>query len=91
MPPNLGVDLGTGACLAGQTCSFGTTTNTFASTFYDNLEALVTYQQSGLGSVAAFTGQVTLTNASTVTPEPAPFVLLATGLGALVFLRVRRS
>lgn len=84
-PTNLGVDLGTLPCVAGpgvpltvtNTCNQGTTSNTFAPTFYDNLEALLTYTQNDVSSVASWSGAVTL-NAATV-PEPATVSLLATG------------
>ena len=82
-PTNLGVDLGTASCVAtgpgGTTvCNQGTASNTFAPTFYDNLEALLTYTQSGLGSVASWSGTVTLTAEARV-PEPASLLLVASG------------
>ncbi len=63
---NLGVDLGTAPCSAGPglpstmttPCPLGSTSNTFAPTFFNNLEALVTYSQLGLGSLASVTGRV---------------------------------
>jgi hypothetical protein len=60
VPTNLGVNLGTTPCVAAgapaavtNTCSYGTASNTFAPTLYDNLEALLTYTQNDLGSVAS--------------------------------------
>jgi hypothetical protein len=94
-PTNLGVDLGTTTCTAGpgipftvtQTCGYGTATNTFAPTFYDNLEALLTYNQTDLASVASWSGAVTL-NAATV-PEPTTVTLMVTGV--LVIAGVARN
>ena len=81
-PTNLGVDLGTTSCEAtggvSTTCSFALITNTFSPTFFSGLEALLTYQQTGTGSVAAWTGAVTLTVERA--PEPASVLLFATGL-----------
>jgi len=92
---NLGVDLGTAPCVASgvpftvtTTCNQGSTSNTFAPTFYDNLEALLTYTQNDVSSVASWSGAVTLT--TTVTPEPATIGLFATGLIVLGGFSVRR-
>jgi hypothetical protein len=87
-PTNLGVNLGTAPCNATgvpftvtTVCNQGTTANSFPPTFYDNLEAFLTYQQDDLSSVASWSGAVTLT--TVVTPEPATLGLV--GL-ALVFV-----
>jgi hypothetical protein len=94
-PTNLGVDLGTAPCIASgvpftvtTTCNQGTTANSFAPTFYDNLEALLTYTQDDFSSVASWSGAVTLT--STVTPEPATLGLFGMGLVVIAGLGVRR-
>jgi hypothetical protein len=87
---NLGVDLGTAPCtatVAPVTCSFTLITNTFGPTFYDNLEALLTYDQTGLGSKVSWSATVTL---SETVPEPSLVALLA--LGTLSGIRrFRRS
>lgn len=90
---NLNVNLGTTSCVASgvadsQTCNQGTASNTFAPTFYDNLEALLTYTQDNLGSTVTFNGDVTLTAVTTpppvtATPEPATLALFGTGLLAI--------
>ena len=82
---NLGVDLGTTPCVAlgtgvTTTCDQGMASNSFAPTFYDNLEALVTYTQDRTASTVAFTGAVTLQQATVVTPEPTTLVLVGIGL-----------
>jgi len=97
VPTNLGVDLGTAPCtapgpaLSTTVCSQGTASNTFAPTFYDNLEALLTYTATGLG-VASWTGGVTLDDDPSV-PEPATLTLLAVSsfaLGVVGLARRRR-
>jgi hypothetical protein len=91
VPTNLGVDLGTADCVATgtpftitTTCNQGTALNTFAPTFFDNLEALLTYTQTDVASVAAWSGAVTLTNEPTAAPEPATLLLLITGAIGIV-------
>lgn len=92
---NLGVDLGTAPCTASgtphtatSTCTYGPTTATFAPAFYDNLEALLTYDQSDISSVASWSGAVTLDVSAT--PEPVSMVLLGTGLATLGAIHGRR-
>lgn len=99
-PTNLGVDLGTEPCtapapLSTDTCTQGSTSTTFAPTFYDNLEALLTYTQSGVATVASWSGGVTLdfTREDTSVPEPMTVTLLAVSafaLGAVGIARRRR-
>ena len=80
---NLGVDVTGASCTATaaqttQGCTYAQRTSTFAPTFYNNLETTLTYTQTGLGS-ASWSGGVAL-NAATVTPEPATWALMGTGL-----------
>lgn len=87
VPTNLGVDLGSAPCTAATnttTCNYGSTSNVFAPTFYDNLEALLTYTQTTAGSVASWSGRVDLLDVQQVVPEPSTLGLLASGLGATV-------
>lgn len=85
----LGVDIGTGTCTAGaasNTCEYpppdgGPRFSTFAPVFLDNLEATLTYTQSGTASQVGFTGRVEVYE--TVIPEPATVGLLFTGLVTL--------
>jgi hypothetical protein len=84
---NLGVDAGSTDCVASgvaasTTCAEEQNASSFAPTFYDNLEALVTYTQDNILSTATFTGTVTLDRANqvTVTPEPSTLALVGTGL-----------
>jgi len=93
-PTNLGVDLGTAPCNASgipftvtTTCHQGSTASSFAPTFYDNLEALLTYTQDDTFSVASWSGAVTLT--STV-PEPATIGLFGIGLVVIGGFATRR-
>jgi hypothetical protein len=96
----LGVDAGTNDCVATGTaastsCAAEQSTRSFTPTFFDNLEAVVTYSQDNLLSTATFNGSITLdqANAVTVTPEPSTFVLFTTGLVVLAgcAARQRRS
>jgi hypothetical protein len=95
VPTNLGVDLGTGTVTAtgtpftvATTKNFGGASNTFGATFYDNLEALLTYTQTDIGSVASWSGAVTL-NANPI-PEPISMALFGTGALILGAFRVVR-
>lgn len=86
VPTNLGVDLGTTPCVATTsttTCNYGSAANAFAPTFYDNLEALLTYTQNDVASVASWSGRVDLLSQQNVVPEPATTGMLAAGLLAL--------
>jgi hypothetical protein len=92
---NLGVDIGTTTCSATAaqgttTCFYGPGNSTFAPTLYDNLEALLTYNQTGLLTVASWSGRITLDFVETV-PEPASMTLLGAGVvGVTLFQRLRR-
>jgi hypothetical protein len=84
---SLGVDAGTTDCVASgvaasTSCAAEGNARTFAPTFFDNLEAVVTYSQDNLLSTATFNGSITLdqVDAVTVTPEPSALALFATGL-----------
>jgi hypothetical protein len=89
VPTNLGVDLGTGPVVApGQ--NFGTVSNTFAPTFYNNLEALLTYTQTETLSVASWTGQVTLNVDGAAVPEPSTLLLMGLSFSALMGYHWRR-
>jgi hypothetical protein len=83
---NLGVDVGSNDCVASgvgasTTCAVEQNANTFAPTFYDNLEALVTYTQENPLSLVSFNGRVTLEQANvTVIPEPSTLALFGSGL-----------
>jgi len=98
VPTNLGVDLGTAPCVASgapssvtTTCSQGTAANGFGNTFYDNLEGLLTYTQDDLGSVASWSGAVTLEASTTfTTPEPGTIGLFASGLLLIGSVSLRR-
>lgn len=101
LPTNLGVDLGSGPCTAGPglpstmttACPMGSTSNTFAPTFFNNLEALVTYSQLGLASVGSVTGRVTLLEEDPdpgPDPIPEPTHLVFYGLVALGYRLKRR-
>jgi hypothetical protein len=99
VPTNLGVDIGTDPCTAAGTapdttvCDQGDATNTFAPAFYDNLEALLTYTQTGIATAASWTGSVILEVGEQQVPEPATVTLLAISslaLGVVGFARRRR-
>ena len=91
VPTNLGVNLGTAPCVAGPgpkfavtvTCAQGTAVNSFAPTFYDNFEVLLSYTLDDLASNAQWTTTVTLN----AVPEPA---LLSFAGAALLGFAVRR-
>ena len=97
-PTNLGVNLGSTPCVATgtpfavtTTCNQGTTSSTFAPAFYDNLEALLTYTQNDSGSVASWSGAVTIGTATTRVPEPSSLALVGVGtILTLVQLARRR-
>jgi len=77
---NLGVDLGSVDCVAvgtTETCNQGSTTSLFAPTFYDNLEALLTYTQDDIASVASWSGRVSLFAS---VPEPSSLAMIAMGM-----------
>ena len=93
----LGVDLGTAPCVASgtaaqATCDEGTASSSFPSSFFDNLEAVITYTQDNAGSVVKFDGEVAINRADvvTTTPEPATFMLVGAGLAAMLVQRRRR-
>ena len=92
---NLGVDLGTTTCTSTNAvptiCNFGFTTNTFAPTLFDGLEALLTYNQTGVNSTAAWTGRMDMETELATVPEPASMLLLATGLAAAGLRRWRQK
>jgi hypothetical protein len=98
VPTNLGVDLGTATCTAGPgapatmttVCGQGTLASSFAPTFYDNLEALLTYTQSDIASVVSWSGAVTLDPTVTIAPEPTLLLLGGTALAGFAARRRRR-
>lgn len=94
-PTGLGVDIGVATCATTTSVNCPAApaagANAFAPTFYNDLEAELSYRQGGAGSQAAFTGRVEIFT-STV-PEPATLALFATGavvLGAGTLARRRR-
>ena len=87
-PTNLGVDLGTAPCNATgapftvtTVCNQGTTSSSFPLSFYDNLEALLTYTQDDAFSVASWSGAITIDVVAT--PEPATIGLFGLGLAVI--------
>ncbi len=88
---NLGTNITGGACTVSaagtQTCNYGTAKNSFQPAFYDNLEARLTYTQTGVGT-ASWSGGVSIA-ASTV-PEPSTWALVGTGVVALAGMARRR-
>lgn len=94
---NLNVNVGTTACVVTGTttssCALGTNSSAFSPTYFDNLEAVLTYNQDDLNSSAGIAGRIdlNLATATTVTPEPGTLSLVATGLiGFAGVLRKRR-
>lgn len=91
---NLGVDLGTTPCTAtggvAVTCPFSLVTSTFAPTLYDGIEALLNFQVTGVGAIAAWTGTVTLTQTTSTAPEPGTVLLFAAAMVAAVRAHRRR-
>lgn len=93
---NLGVDVGTTPCVASgaaatTTCDEGTAMSTFGPTFYNELEALLTYTQNNALSTATFSGNVTINRFEQVivTPEPGSLGLLAIGFLVVAVLSPR--
>ncbi|ODU01580.1 MAG: hypothetical protein ABS79_01440 [Planctomycetes bacterium SCN 63-9] len=95
VPTNLGVDIGVGPVVSGPGIPFTVTTidsfgpagTVFAPTFYDNLEAIVSYTQSDIGSVASWSGAITL---NAVVPEPTSMAMLGMGILMIGGSRVLR-
>jgi hypothetical protein len=91
---NLGVDLGSAPCVALRdpvTCQFALVSNTFAQSFYDSLQAQLTFRVTGQGATAVWTGSVTLESSPPANaPEPATLALLATGMMVASCARRRR-
>ena len=89
---NLGVDQGTAPCVAirglPMTCDFPLLSNSFALTFFDSMQAQLTFQLTGAGAVVAWNSTVTLDQSSSSVPEPATALLF--GMGALAAARARR-
>jgi hypothetical protein len=95
VPSSLGVDLGTVACIdpAGvgtTTCNQGVATSSFGPTFYDNLEALLSYTQDDVLSVASWSGEVRLDPSVRIAPEPTLLLLGGTALAGFAVRRRRR-
>jgi hypothetical protein len=94
VPTNLGVDLGTTTCTSTNAvptiCNFGFTQNTFAPTLFDGMEALLTFTQTGLTSVAAWTGRIDIETDVATAPEPASMLLVGIGLAGAGVRRWRQ-
>lgn len=89
---SLGVDIGTGTCTAGaatNTCEYpppdgGPAENEFGPMFLNNLEVVLTYTQTDVGSQVGWTGRADVYEATSVVPEPATVGLVLTGLVAML-------
>lgn len=95
---SLGVDVGTGSCAADAaptTCDYppggGVAARDFPPLFFDNLELVLTYTQTGIGSQVTWTARGEILQASpAVVPEPATAGLVLAGLMSLLGARTVR-